>query len=230
MLCSQTWPGPVSVARNRPSPPNRMFLKPLTIWMSKVTLGSKMPTWPACTSSRSPAARSRSTNSPERSSQTTPGPLIFCRMKPSPPKKPAPIRFCQATSKRHRFLRDQERLLAADQRLARLQLRGHDRAGKARREGDMAGAVGGEVGDEERAAAERARDAGEQAAAGMGVHRDLIVHPGHRVGLAVDRLARREIDRHRLHDVAGNLVAHRRGSSSRAAFGARADYAAGTAC
>ena len=29
MLCSQIWPGPVSVARNRPSPPNRMFLKPL---------------------------------------------------------------------------------------------------------------------------------------------------------------------------------------------------------
>ena len=65
----------------------------------------------------------------------------------------------------------------------------------------MAGAVGGEIGDEERAAAERALQAGEQSAAGVGVHRDLVVHPGHRVGLAVDRLAGREIDRDRLHDV-----------------------------
>ena len=53
------------------------------------------------------------------------------------------------------LLRDEERLLAADQRLAGLQQRRDDRAGKARREGDMAGALRGEVGDEERAAAER---------------------------------------------------------------------------
>ncbi len=38
-------------------------------------------------------------SSPERSSQTTPGPVTFCRMKPSPPKNPAPRRFCQASSK-----------------------------------------------------------------------------------------------------------------------------------
>ena len=31
---SQTSPGPVRVARNRPSPPNRAFLMPPTSWMS----------------------------------------------------------------------------------------------------------------------------------------------------------------------------------------------------
>src|ERR1700688_3142864 len=134
--------------------------------MSKPTLGSNTPTCPAWTSSRSPGARSRSTSSPERSSHTTPGPVTFCRMKPSPPKKPAPSRFCQVEFERDRFLRDEEALLPADQRLAGLQQRRHDRAGKARREGDMAGAVGGEVGDEERAAAERALQPGEQATAG----------------------------------------------------------------
>ena len=77
-------------------------------------------------------------------------------MKPSPPKKPAPSRFCQAISSVTDFSRDQKGLLAADQRLAGLQQRGDDRAGKARREGDMAGAARGEIGDEERAAAERA--------------------------------------------------------------------------
>ena len=36
--------------------------------------------------------------SPERSRNTVPGPVTFCRMKPSPPKNPAPSRFCQAIS------------------------------------------------------------------------------------------------------------------------------------
>src|ERR1700722_2784301 len=111
--------------------------------------------------------------------------------------------------KRHRFLRDEERLLATDERLAGLQLRGHQGTGKARGEGDMAGAGGGEIGDEERAAGERALEAGEEAAAGMRVHLDRVVHPGHGVGLAVDRLAGAQIDRHRLHDRAGNFIAHR---------------------
>src|SRR5271163_280953 len=73
--------------------------------------------------------------------------------------------FLPGEFERDRFLRDEEALLPADQRLAGLQQRRHDRAGKARREGDMAGTVGGEVGDEERAAAERALQPGEQAAA-----------------------------------------------------------------
>jgi hypothetical protein len=47
-----------------------------------------------------------------------------------------------------------------------------------------------------------------KAAAGVGVHRDLIVHPSHGVGLAVDRFAGREVDCHRLHHCAGNLIAH----------------------
>jgi hypothetical protein len=72
----------------------------------------------------------------------------------------------------------------------------------------MARAVGGEIGDEERAAAEGPLEAGEKAAAGMRVHGDLIVHPGHRVGLAVDRLAAGEVDCDGLHDRSRDLVAH----------------------
>jgi len=34
MVCSQMRPGPVSETKNRPSPPKRTFLIPLTIWMS----------------------------------------------------------------------------------------------------------------------------------------------------------------------------------------------------
>ena len=116
---------------------------------------------------------------------------------------------------RHRFLRDEERLLAADQRLAGLQQRRDDRSGEARREGDVAGAAGGEVSDEERAAAEGALQPGEEAAAGVGVHRHLVVHPRHGVGLAVDRLAGRKVDRHRLHHGSGNLVLHRSSSNDR---------------
>jgi len=41
---SQTLPGPVSLARKRPSPPSSIFRTPLTRVMSKSTLGSKRAT------------------------------------------------------------------------------------------------------------------------------------------------------------------------------------------
>ena len=116
--------------------------------------------------------------------------------------------FLPGEFERHRLFGDEECLLAADERLAGLKQRGHDRAGKARREGDMPGPLRREIGDEKRAAAEGALETGEEAAAGMRVHRNLIVHPGHGVGLAIDGLARGEIDRHRLHDIAGYFIAH----------------------
>ena len=69
-------------------------------------------------------------------------------------------------------------------------------------------AFGGEVGDEKAAAGQAAAQAGEQAAAGVGVHPHAVGHPGHRRGLAVDGLARSEIDADRLHRRAGDFVAH----------------------
>src|SRR6185436_18871789 len=43
---SQIFPGPVRVAKKRPSPPKRVFLKPPTNWMSKETDGVKQTTQP----------------------------------------------------------------------------------------------------------------------------------------------------------------------------------------
>ena len=108
----------------------------------------------------------------------------------------------------HRLLRAKERLLAADQGFAGRQCLGDDGPGKARREGDVARALCGEVGDEQAAAGEAALQARQEAAAGVGIHDDRIVHPGHGVGLAVDLLAGIEVDRHRLHHRAGNLELH----------------------
>jgi hypothetical protein len=31
IVCRKTFPGPVNVVKNNPSPPNRIFLKPFTI-------------------------------------------------------------------------------------------------------------------------------------------------------------------------------------------------------
>ena len=38
-LCSQTVPGPVTLAKNRPSPPNSAVLILPTYWISKLTFG-----------------------------------------------------------------------------------------------------------------------------------------------------------------------------------------------
>ena len=118
------------------------------------------------------------------------------------------MRCCQAISSATDFSATRNVSLRADEGLAGLEERRDDRPGKARGEGDVTLALGGEFGDEERSPAERARESGEEAAAGMRVHSHLIVHPGHRVGLAVNRFAGREIDRHRLHDIAADRVAH----------------------
>jgi hypothetical protein len=50
-LCSQTWPGPVRVARNTPSPPNSIDLMPPTGLTSKPTVWVRATTQPVSTSS-----------------------------------------------------------------------------------------------------------------------------------------------------------------------------------
>src|SRR6185369_17486501 len=59
----------------------------------------------------------------------------------------------------HGFFGAKESFLAADQALAGTQRTGDDGTGKARREGDMAAALGGEIGDEEAAATHAALQA-----------------------------------------------------------------------
>jgi hypothetical protein len=70
--CSQTWPGPVSVARNTPSPPKIMLLMPPTGFTSKPTVSVSATTQPVSTSMRSPAASSRSTTVPPACTKTQP--------------------------------------------------------------------------------------------------------------------------------------------------------------
>jgi hypothetical protein len=106
------------------------------------------------------------------------------------------------------FLGDQEGFLAADQRLAGAKLDRHDGAGEARRESDVAIAARGKIGDEQAAAGEAAGQAGKEAAAGVGVHLDRVVHPTHAVGLAIDGLVWHEVDRHGLHNGSGDRVLH----------------------
>ena len=67
-----------------------MFLNPFIISMSRLTVGSYMPTCPVSTFIVSPGARVYSTISPSRATNATPGPVSFCMMNPSPPKNPAP--------------------------------------------------------------------------------------------------------------------------------------------
>ena len=106
------------------------------------------------------------------------------------------------------FFRDQEGFLTADQRLTGGEGDRHDGARETGREGDVAGAICGEIGYEEAAAAEAAGQAGEEAAAGVGVHFDGVIHPAHAVGLAEDGFARHQVHRDGLHDRAGHLVLH----------------------
>ena len=73
----------------------------------------------------------------------------------------------------------EKRLLAADHSLAGGKLHRHDLARKTRRKRDVTVTARGEIGDEQTAAAQRPADRGEKAAAGIGVHLDLIVHPAH---------------------------------------------------
>jgi len=89
--CSHTVPGPVSVARNTPSPPNSMLLMPPTAFTSMSTVSWKATTQPVSTSSRSPAASSRLIMVPPACTNTQPSPSSFCMMKPSPPNRPVRI-------------------------------------------------------------------------------------------------------------------------------------------
>ena len=50
-LCSQTVPGPVTLAKNRPSPPNRAVLILPTYWISKLTFDVSATMQPVSTSS-----------------------------------------------------------------------------------------------------------------------------------------------------------------------------------
>ena len=108
----------------------------------------------------------------------------------------------------HRFFGAEEGLLAADQALAGGERAGQDGAGKARREGDVTGAVGGEIRHEEAAAAEGPFQPREETAAGIGRHLDIGAHPRHCIGLAEKLLAGRELDAERLHRGSDDLVMH----------------------
>ena len=58
-LCSHTVPGPVTLAKNRPSPPNSAVLILPTYWISKLTFGVSATTQPVSTSSVWPGCSSR---------------------------------------------------------------------------------------------------------------------------------------------------------------------------
>ena len=63
-------PGPVSVVRNKPSPPNRIFLNPFTISAWYVTVSSKAATLPVSTLILSPGANILSIQLPSISINT----------------------------------------------------------------------------------------------------------------------------------------------------------------
>src|SRR5713101_281044 len=63
-VCRMVFPGPVSVARNSPSPPNSAFLNPPTSWMSYCTDSSKATMQPVSTRSIWPGWRSNSMKLP----------------------------------------------------------------------------------------------------------------------------------------------------------------------
>ena len=46
MVCSQTLPGPVNVARKKPSPLKNLFFNPFTVVISKLTLSSNAAIYP----------------------------------------------------------------------------------------------------------------------------------------------------------------------------------------
>src|SRR6185369_3508025 len=64
----------------------------------------------------------------------------------------------------HGFLGAEEGLAPADEALAGFQFPRHDGAGETRREGKLAFAIGGEIGNEEAAAADAAHQSGHQPA------------------------------------------------------------------
>ena len=142
-------------------------------------------------------------------------------MNPSPPKKSGPEFLLPGDFQRHGFLRAEERFLPADQRLPGDQLHGDDRAGKRGAKATWPFPVAVKsVMNSEPPPNVRFGPAN-QAAARVRVHLDLVVHPAHRIGLAVDGLAGRKVDRHGLHDRSVDLVAHRAPHDRRPQIGRR---------
>ncbi len=90
-LCSQTFPGPRSWAKKKPSPPKTIDLTEPARTMSNSTDGAMAARQPGSTCSSSPAASSRSMMVPPAWMKTHPSPSRRCMTKPWPPKIPAPI-------------------------------------------------------------------------------------------------------------------------------------------
>ena len=75
--------------KNSPSPPKSTLVNPFPVSTSYFALLSKAATLPVSTLRRSPGRQFFSTAVPSISRNTTPVPLNFCKIKPSPPKIPA---------------------------------------------------------------------------------------------------------------------------------------------
>src|SRR5437763_9347194 len=82
-----TWPGPVMWTRKSPSAPKRLFLIPLCILASYLTVGSIMTKQPVSTTSRCPSARSKSGQSPPTCSHIVPVPLPNLRLHRADPTR-----------------------------------------------------------------------------------------------------------------------------------------------
>ena len=72
--CSHTLPGPLSLARKSPSPPNSLLRMPGTVVSSRLIPASNSATWPGCTRTYSPGASSTSVTSPCISTNALPLP------------------------------------------------------------------------------------------------------------------------------------------------------------
>ena len=129
-------------------------------------------------------------------------------MKPSPPKKPAPMRCCQAMSNVTDFSAHRNVSLRQISDWPAASLNGRIWPGKRGAKAISAGGVSGEFGDEQPATRHGALEAREQPAAGVRIHADAVGHPRHRGGLAEQRIAAIHVDGDGLHRGAGDFVAH----------------------
>ena len=137
-----------------------------------------------------------------------PVPSIFWRMKPSPPKKPAPMRFVKAMLRSMSPTAQRKASFWQSTWLALssiwMILPGYGPANATR---PAAGRP--EIGDEEALSRqELALEAAEEPAVHLGVHLDLVGHEHHRARFGADLVARRQAEDDRLHVVADDLVCH----------------------
>ena len=147
--------------------------------------------------------------------KSLPVPSIFCRMKPSPPKKPAPIRLVNAMLRSIVTDRAEERVLLAEHAGSSSRSRLDDLAGIRPGKRHLPGrAVVTEVRDEEALAREQLPlEAAEKPAFHLGVHLDAVGHVHHRAGFGAHLVARRQREDDRLHVVADDFVCHHSQSS-----------------